>query len=261
MTNEETKGQSEGNQEVQPDNSEGSQGHATGSTASQQPMEVELADGTKVSLEELKGGFMKDADYRRKTAEIAEERRRLQADRDEERRMVRSQANLEREATVPEDVNPIDVVVKELIGVKTYIARDYLNREIDKFMAKYPEADRDAVFSSCWANPNAVIENEMSRSHDTILRRVTEKTAKAQPPATLEEFFKQNPKAKEEYDRKQQEEYLRKKAMKPSESKPVSTGGSGSTESFREPVKKATSYREVSERLKARMAEEKDESF
>jgi hypothetical protein len=260
MSDEETVGQPEGNQEGSTGQAQGNQGQAA--PATNQPNDVELADGTRVTLEELKSGFMKDADYRRKTADIAEERRRLQVERDTERRMVRSQANTEPATAPDEEANPLDIVVRELIGVKTYIARQYLNGEINKLQTKYPEADPESVFASCWANPNASIEDEMTRSHESISRRIGEKTAKGQPPATLEEFFKQNPKAKEEYDRKQQDEYLRKKAQKSSEAKTVAaTGSSGSSETFREPVKKATSYREVSERLKARLAEEKDESF
>lgn len=39
---------------------------------------VELPDGQQISLKELTAGYMKDADYRKKTAAVAEERRALQ---------------------------------------------------------------------------------------------------------------------------------------------------------------------------------------
>lgn len=222
----------------------------------QPPIEVEVEPGKRVSLEELKSGYLKDADYRRKTAEIAEERRRLQAERES---MIYSRhgAQYGPPQETEEEVNPIEVLANEVIRLKAAYARDYLNNQIERLSAKYPEADSKAVFNACWSNPNAVIEDEMVRSHESIIERVS----KAKPPATLDEFFKANPKAKEEYDRKREEEYLRKKAMKSKGAGTGSGASASSAETVREKTEKLKTYSEISQRLKDRLAEEKDESF
>lgn len=43
---------------------------------------ITLADGVETTLGELRGGFMKDADYRQKTARVARERESLEAERE-----------------------------------------------------------------------------------------------------------------------------------------------------------------------------------
>lgn len=217
--------------------------------------EYEVEPGKRVSLEELKSGFMKDADYRRKTAEVAEDRRRLQAER--ESLYSRQGAMYGQQKETEEEVNPIEVLANEVIRLKSAYARDYLNGQIDKLAAKYPEADRRSVFAACWSNPNAIIEDEMVQSHDSIIQRVS----KAKPPATLEEFFKTNPKAKEDYDRKVQEDFMRKKAMKPKGASTGSGGSAASAETVKEKEERPKSYSEVSARLKDRLKEEGDESF
>jgi len=40
-----------------------------------------LAEGSEVPLGELRGGYMKDGDYRRKTTEVANHRRQLESER------------------------------------------------------------------------------------------------------------------------------------------------------------------------------------
>lgn len=42
---------------------------------------IQLAEGVTVTLGQLRAGYLKDADYRRKTAALAEERRRFEAER------------------------------------------------------------------------------------------------------------------------------------------------------------------------------------
>jgi hypothetical protein len=252
----ETEVKREGNQqEGQAGQSQGNQGQA--SQEGNQPILVELPDGTKVSVEELKAGFLKDADYRRKTAELAAERRRLQAERDAEQAATsrRSVANQYPERNDDEEPDPLKVLANEVIALKTAYARDFLNREIEKMSSKYPEADRRAVFDACWANPNASIEDEMDRSHTVIAKRIQERSTKT--PASLDEFFKTNPKAKEEYDQKLLEEHMRKKSMKSQDSKTVTSGGSSSSaQSFSDKETPAKSYRDVSNKLKERFKEE-----
>lgn len=245
------------NQEELTDQVPGDQGQPAPKES--QPTEVELPDGTRVSLDELKSGYMKDADYRKKTADVAEERRRLQAERDAQARYApRSQANLDAPAyqEADEEVNPIAVLGREVVGLKTYVARQYLNSEIDRLMAQYPDADKSSVFSACWSNPNANIENEMQKSQAIIDEKVARKASQVKAPATLDEFFKQNPKAKEEYDKKQREEYMRKKAMKSGAAQTGSSASASSAETVRDKEKTVSSYREATERLKERFKEE-----
>lgn len=245
------------NQEVKPGQVQENQGQPAPET--NQPVEVELADGTRVSLEELKSGYMKDGDYRRKTAEVADERRRVQQERDAARAYQPERGQPYREPV--EEPEPIELVAREVVALRTAYARDYLGREIDKLAAKYPDADKDAVFAACWSNPNAIIANEMDKNQSIIQAKIAARMPKSQAPATLDEFFKLNPKAKEEYDRKREEDYLRKKAMKSSATKTVSGGSSGSAETVHEKESKPANYREATENLKKRFAEEDNESF
>lgn len=254
-----TEGETERNQQDQAGQAQGNQGQPT--PDANQPVEVELADGTRVSLEELKSGYLKDADYRKKTAEIADERRRLQQqEREQSARYVpRSQANLEPEPE--EEENPLAVVVKELAGIKTYVAHDLLTREINRLSEKYPDADKATVYNACWSNPYANIEGEMTRSQEAIQAKIAAKMPKGQAPATLDEFFKANPKAKEDYDRKVQEDFMRKKAQKSTDTKTVASTSSGSAETVRESQPRSASYREATAKLKEQFKEEGDESF
>jgi len=249
-------GQAQGNQVVQP--AEGGQ-----------PIEVELPDGTKVTADELKAGYMKDADYRRKTAELAEERKRIA---DERERMSR-QAPLTPPMRSPlanqpawgegtdEEPDPMQVLAQEVVGLKALYARDFLNREIERLSSsKYPDMDKKAVFDACWSNPNAVIDDEAARSHNEVNRRVTERTSQVKPQ-TVEDFWKANPKAKEEYDRRLIDTY---NANKQQQSAPSPGGGSGSAaggETFHEDEKPADSYRDATKRLKERLKSEGSESF
>ena len=254
MLEEETEVKAEGNPQDTKGQAPENQGQSK-PEETQLPTEVEVEPGKRVSLEELKSGYLKDSDYRRKTAEVAEERRRLQAERES---MYSRQGSVYGPAKeTEEEVNPIEVLANEVIRLKSIYARDYLNGQIDKLIAKYPEADRKAVFSACWSNPNAIIEDEMGQSHESIIQRVS----KAKPPATLEEFWKANPRAKEDYDRKVQEDFMKKKAMKSKGATTGSGGSSASAETVKEVEKRPTTYREIGEQLKARLQEEDKESF
>ncbi len=246
----------EGNQEVKP-------------VAGGQPVEVELPDGTKVTADELRAGYMKDADYRKKTAELAEERRRVTEERDNIRRMQATPTPVARSPLASqgawggdsegEEPDPVNVLAQEVVSLKTFIARDYLTREIDRLERKYPDMDKKAVFDACWSNPNAVIENEAERSHGEVTRRVTERTAQVKPPANLDDYWKANPKAKEEYDRRLIEDYNAKKVQKETAS---TGGGSGSSsgETFHEEEPKATTYKDATSKLRERL-KSKDDSF
>jgi len=225
-----------------------------------QPIEVELEDGTRVSVEELRSGYMKDSDYRKKTAELAEERRRLQREQDMARNAYQPPLRQSVEET-EEEVDPYQLLAREVVMLKTAYARDYLSREIDKFSAKYPDTDKKAAFAACWSNPNANIEDEVRSSHEAIQAKIAEKAPKGPIPATLEEFFKLNPKAKAEYDKRTQEDYLRKKAQKPAETRKAPESSSAATVREERQKPSTETYSDVTERLKARLKEESDESF
>lgn len=237
---------------------------------SQPISEVELADGTKVTADELKAGYMKDADYRRKTSELAEERRRLAEDVERVRQFqsaptqsMRSPLGAQPAWGAPdpdEEVDPIQALAQEVVNLKTAYARDYLTREIDSLAAtKYPDMDKKAVFDACWSNPRAVIDGEAERSHNEIVRRVTARTSQVKPLTNLDEFFKASPKAKEEYDRRLIDNYNAKKTQ---QAKPSTGGGSSSVsgETFHEDEAKPASYSEASKRLRERMLSE-EQSF
>jgi len=160
-----------------------------------------------------------------------------------------------------EEPDPMQVLAQEVVGLKALYARDFLNREIERLSSsKYPDMDKKAVFDACWSNPNAVIDDEAARSHNEVNRRVTERTSQVKPQ-TVEDFWKANPKAKEEYDRRLIDTY---NANKQQQSAPSPGGGSGSAaggETFHEDEKPADSYRDATKRLKERLKSEGSESF
>jgi len=254
-----------GTEEVKPqDNPQDQEGQVQGNQGQptppvSQPAEVELSDGTKVSVEELKKGYLRDGDYRRKTQEVAAQRRQLEA----ERQMVLqgrrgSQSLLSPEMEPEEEPNPYEILAKEIIGLKTAYARDYLKNEIDKLNRDYPEADKKAVFDACWSNPNAVIEEEMRRSHEIVLDRVNEKVSKVKQPATLDDFLRQHPDEKKKYDERLLADYHAKKLGKQEAATGTVASGSGG-QTFSEPEDRPKGYGNISQKLKERLKESTQE--
>ena len=249
-------------QEGQASDSQGQSEAKVEPSSGQPPVEVELADGTRVSIEELKSGYLKDADYRRKTAEVADERRRVQQERESiAARSYSPQGAIYGGGEPQEEPEPLEVLAKAVVGLQTAYARDLLVREMERLAPKYSDADKKAVFAECWSNPQANIEEVMKGSHAAIQAKLEARASSGKAPATLDEFFKANPKAKEEYDRKREEEYLRKKAGKPSPKPAISSGSASAATARVQERPKGTTYHEVGEALKERFKEEKDESF
>jgi len=201
---------------------------------------VELSDGEKVTLEELKKGYMKDADYRQKTADVANERIRLAAIEEERNRRGYTGGREEPE----EEVNPLAIIDQRLTRMEMLNAKAYLATEIDRLEKKFPEADKKSVYDSCWNNPNAVIENEMSRSHASISERISKKST------SVEALLKADPKAEEKLRKKYIDEYNAKKQLKAN----AGTGtGAGGGETVIEVVKPAGSRSEASANLRERL--------
>lgn len=107
---------------------------------------IELADGTKVTFAELTAGYMKDADYRRKTAEIAEMRRQYgtqpPVQRTEEKRSE-APAGLSSKYD-PKGLEEFKALAKEL-GFMSREDLDHMKQEerkneiINGFFAAHPE--------------------------------------------------------------------------------------------------------------------------
>jgi hypothetical protein len=91
-------------------------------------MKITLADGVESTLGELRGGFMKDADYRQKTSHVAREREALASERmkfDQDRQEAEAQLA----AMVERSLNPRG-------------NRDPGQDEVDAFLARDPAAKR-----------------------------------------------------------------------------------------------------------------------
>jgi hypothetical protein len=135
---------------------------------------VELSPGEKVTVGQLKKERMMEADYRKKTADLAQERRRIEEDK------IRLQAYAEvnqgrqepaqEEELAPEEIiaRTAQVIVDRQNRLEAIFAKNFLDNQIEKLKVKYPEADPEEVFRSCWTNGNAVIDDEMKRSHEKI---------------------------------------------------------------------------------------------
>lgn len=238
----ETKVNPEDNPEEGQVDGERGQTEGTPAPAEGQPEEnlVELSDGEKVTLEELKQGYMKDADYRRKTADVANERIRLAAIEEERNRRGYTGGREEPE----EEVNPFALLDQRLTRMEMLNAKNYLTTEIDRLVEKFPEADKKSVYDSCWNNPNAVIENEMNRSHASISERISKKST------SVEALLKADPKAEEKLRKKYIDEYNAKKQLKAN----AGTGtGAGGGETVTDVVKPAGSRSEASANLREKL--------
>jgi len=214
-----------------------------GSTSNGSQLEedlVELSDGEKVTLEELKKGYMKDADYRKKTADVASERERVAH--------VLEQAEVERRAREsneePEEVNPIAILDDRLNRMEANYARDYLRNEIDRMSGEFSEADKRAVFDSCWNNPNAIIKDEMRRSHENINERITKRST------DIDTLLKDNPELDAKLSKKYIDAYNAKKKLKTE----VATGtGAGGGETVVEGEEKVITYKKAGSNLREKL--------
>jgi hypothetical protein len=78
-TQEEAPSEEEQSDQTESENEEGEESSDEESDEDEESSEeedlIELADGSKVTFDELMSGYMKDADYRRKTAELARQRK------------------------------------------------------------------------------------------------------------------------------------------------------------------------------------------
>ncbi|MBU0598813.1 hypothetical protein KKF61_07575 [Patescibacteria group bacterium] len=136
---------------------------------------VKLADGRVVTFGELQKGNMLDADYRKKTTALAEEKRRLE---EEKARLTQRPTSPPPRYGGPEAYNegdgeeqdPVVLLAKEIQGVKAFQAHQLLSAEIDRVAKDFPDADRETVYKICWANPyNTDIREEMQKSHEKIV--------------------------------------------------------------------------------------------
>lgn len=87
---------------------------------------VTLADGVEVTLGQIRGGYMKDADYRRKTADLARQREEYERDR------------AERELALQDAEARLQELAKQLVGTYPEKTRD----EIADIMSQDPVAQR-----------------------------------------------------------------------------------------------------------------------
>ena len=251
-----------GNQQ-QTGQTQGNQGQPAAGTT--QPVEVEVEPGKKVTLDELKKGYMMDADYRRKTAEVAEQRRQLEA---EKQRLAqeRSRPAPQPQIRSPFDTgtdgddegpNPIQILADELARTKAGLAHIVLSSEIGRLSPTYAEADPETVYQICWANPHGTnIEDEMRKSHEKAVAKISrvKEEVKPQQNLSLDEFLTANPAAKAEYDKRKTtavDETLARKRQ----STGVVSGGAGSGQTFSEPEEKPVSYRDATKKLRERLAE------
>ena len=133
---------------------------------------VKLADGRVVTFGEMQKGVMFEADYRKKTAALADEKRRL----DEERaRSIQQPTHSSQRASGPgayaeeEEPDPIAILAEQVQKVQAFQAHQVLAAEITKLSKDFPDADQEAVYQKCWANPYTTqIRDEMERSHAKI---------------------------------------------------------------------------------------------
>ena len=249
----ETKGQVEDNPEGTKGQVDDNQGQTTNTPDStdSQPDLVELPGGEKVTREELIAGYTKDADYRKKTAAIAEEKKRVEEERNRieaEKQALYNQSLSSREE--PEDErNPIEIMDARVQNLERAYLRNYLDGEIQKATSEFPDADTSAVFDVCWANPNANIKKEMERNQKRVID--------ARDGVTVDQILAKDPDAKKKYESNIINKYLAKKKQE------AGGGvGSGTNETVIEEEKKKVgkNYKEIGNSLKERIKERESAS-
>lgn len=87
---------------------------------------ITMADGVEVTLGQLRGGFMKDADYRRKTSDLARQREEFERDR------------VEREHALQDAEARLQELAKQVVGAHPGATRD----EVADILAQDPVAQR-----------------------------------------------------------------------------------------------------------------------
>lgn len=87
---------------------------------------ITMADGVEVTLKDLRGGFMKDADYRRKTADLSRQREEFERDRSE------------REHALQDAESRLQELAKQVVGSHPHASRD----EVADILAQDPVAQR-----------------------------------------------------------------------------------------------------------------------
>jgi hypothetical protein len=87
---------------------------------------VTMADGVEVTLGHLRGGYLKDADYRRKTADLARQREEFDRDR------------TEREQALQDAETRLQELAKQVVGAHPEKTRD----EVADILAQDPVAQR-----------------------------------------------------------------------------------------------------------------------
>jgi len=174
---EELKGQV-GGQPGQPGaaDSKSQPGATQGPEPSQLPddTKVKLADGRVVTFGELQKGVMFEADYRKKTSALAEEKRNLE---EEKARLSRGPTlssprvgGPEAYSEETEEPDPILILAEQVRNVQAFQAHQLLAGEIERHSREFPDADKETVYKICWANPRSTdIGEEMKRSHEKIV--------------------------------------------------------------------------------------------
>lgn len=87
---------------------------------------ITMADGVEVTLGTLRGGFMKDADYRRKTADLSRQREEFTRER------------TEKEAALQEAEARLQELARQVVGANPHATRD----EVADILAQDPVAQK-----------------------------------------------------------------------------------------------------------------------
>lgn len=114
--------------------------------------EVTLADGTKLPLKQIRAAAMKDADYRKKTAEVARERKQVEEDR---QRLVEQQYDAEQKLTS---------LAAQILKRQDAPTRD----EVDEYLETDPVAKKLQAKLDAATQKLTMLE-EVARKHDAAL--------------------------------------------------------------------------------------------
>ena len=132
----------------------------------EKPVDVTLKDGTKVTLAELESGYLRNADYTRKTQEVAQQRRDVQQ--------------------AQERLTTIDQEVKANLDLAVEVLKAYLPRQPDPSMI---EADPQGYLRSQAAYNQAVGQlNELVQAQRQSQSRDGEMSAQQQQDALRSEM-------------------------------------------------------------------------
>lgn len=135
----------------------------------EEPITVKI-EGKEVTLDELQSGYMKDADYRKKTAELAELRREAEAERESIKELQSVQENVLKEREILTEVLSSTVLtndqlkqIRESKGIEAYVdakeANDLRQKQIQSLRDKN-KADRDGMLENQTKELEKVAEQE-----------------------------------------------------------------------------------------------------